>query len=308
MKKIIALGFILSLVTIFSCQKDLLTEYALTESAIQNASTTGSAADLNSYAIVERGDSTENDSSECHCHNLIPLSPDSLSQTIKNYVASNYVGGSILKAGTASNGNVYVMLKTTKGTVVLAFTSNSTFLQICKKYDEDDDHDGDNDDDHDSTACHCHDLNPLPLNSLSQTIKNYVTSNYPSDSIVKAGAASNGKVFVMLKTTLGPVVLVFASDGTFLQICKKHGDKDDHDGDDHDKHGDHDKLHLTQIDISSLPSAVTSYIASTYPGASIKKAGTDVNGSFFILVENNGQAIILIFNADGSFNKLIKKK
>lgn len=234
MKKIIALGFILSLVTIFSCQKDLLTEYALTESAIQNASTTGSASDISSYAIVtERGDSTGQDSTSCHCHDLKPLGLDSLSASIKDYVSTNYAGNVIVKAGTATNGNIFVMLKTAKGPVVLVFAADGSFLQQCKK------HVGPNGGDHDGGGHPGH--------------------NGPGN---------------------GP-------------------------GKGHDGHG---KLDLTSIDISLLPTVVSAYIESSFPGASIKKAGTDVNGSFFILVENNGQAIILIFNADGSFNKLIKKK
>lgn len=236
MKKIIVLGFILSLVSIFSCQKDLPSEFALTESAIQNATTDGSASDISSYAIVtERGDSTVQDSSSCHCQNLKPLGLDSLSASIKNYVATNYAGDIIAKAGVATNGNIFVMLKTAKGPVVLVFAADGSFLRQCEKHDGPKggpDHDGD---------------------------------GHPGHNGPGHGPGGNG-------------------------------------------HGGHGKLDLTNIDISLLPTVVTAYIASSYPNASVKKAGTDVNGSFFVLLENNGQAFILIFNADGSFNKLIKKK
>ncbi len=221
MKKIIVFGLFLSLLTVYSCQKDLFEEYTLTEESLLNATEDGSETEINSYAIItERG------------------GPDSLGQ--------------------------------------------------------------------DSTACHCHDLTPLPLVDLSQTIKDYVATNFIGATIVKAGTASDGKIFIMLKTTTKPVVLVFLADGTFLQECVKHGGP--HHGGPGHGNGHHNGPKLTALDITLLPADISAYITANYSGAVIKKAGTDKNGNYFIMVEFNSKPLILVFNADGSFNKEIKKK
>ena len=231
MKKIIVFGLFLSLLTVYSCQKDLFEEYTLTENSLDNATTTGSDTEISSYAIItERG------------------GPDSLGQ--------------------------------------------------------------------DSSACHCHDLTPLALTDLSQTIKDYVAANYAGANIVKAGTASDGKIFVMLKTATKPVVLVFLADGTFLQACEKHNGPHNggpgnggpgHGGPGHGG-GHHNGPDLTSVDITLLPADISAYITTNYAGAVIKKAGTDANGNYFIMIDFNGKPLILVFNADGSFSKEIKKK
>ena len=73
MKKILVFGFFISLLTMYSCQKDQLEEYTLIEDSLTNAATDGSATEISSYAIIsERGgpDSLGQDSTACHCHDL----------------------------------------------------------------------------------------------------------------------------------------------------------------------------------------------------------------------------------------------
>lgn len=162
----------------------------------------------------------------------------------------------------------------------------------------------------DSTACHCHDLTPLSVDSLPQSVKDYIATNYVGATIGKAGVATDGRFFVMLKTATKPIVVVFAADGTFLKVCEKHNGKGhDGDGGPGKGHGNHGGgPNLTAVDVTLLPTVITDYISSTYTGAEIKKAGTNADGVYFIMVVFNGKPLLLVFNADGTFSKEIKKK
>ncbi|MBD2757861.1 PepSY-like domain-containing protein [Spirosoma validum] len=60
---------------------------------------------------------------------------------------------------------------------------------------------------------------------------------------------------------------------------------------------------LTKIEVSALPATVTSYISTSYAGATIDYAATDDAGNFLVAITQNDQRKALLFNADGSFNK-----
>lgn len=61
---------------------------------------------------------------------------------------------------------------------------------------------------------------------------------------------------------------------------------------------------ITQIDVASVRSEITSYINTNYAGASIEKAGVDSLGNFFIkIVKADGSHIGLLFDANGNFVK-----
>lgn len=62
------------------------------------------------------------------------------------------------------------------------------------------------------------------------------------------------------------------------------------------------KCKITQIEVSALPSAVTSYVNTNYAGSSIKHAGTDSLGNFLVhitLADNSHKG--LMFDKAGKF-------
>ncbi len=62
------------------------------------------------------------------------------------------------------------------------------------------------------------------------------------------------------------------------------------------------KCKITQIEVSALPSAVTSYVNTNYAGSSIKNAGTDSLGNFLVhitLADNSHKG--LMFDKAGKF-------
>ena len=67
-------------------------------------------------------------------------------------------------------------------------------------------------------------------------------------------------------------------------------------------------LSLTVVDVSSLPTAVTTYITTNYAGATIKDARKDANGDFLIAITVNNSLKLLLFKADGTFVKEAEMK
>lgn len=63
---------------------------------------------------------------------------------------------------------------------------------------------------------------------------------------------------------------------------------------------------LTSVDVSKLPSAITTYINTNYAGATIKEAGTDPQGNYLVIITLNNELKLLAFKSDGTFIKELK--
>ncbi len=76
-----------------------------------------------------------------------------------------------------------------------------------------------------------------------------------------------------------------------------------------DSAGFHCKKKLTKIETSALPAAVTSFISTSYAGATVDYAATDESGNYFVGITQDGTRKALLFNADGTFNyEVVLKK
>jgi len=65
---------------------------------------------------------------------------------------------------------------------------------------------------------------------------------------------------------------------------------------------------LTEIKAADLPAAITSYITANYAGAEIQFAGKDTAGQIVVgLKLSDGTHKGLLFNADGTFSKVLEK-
>jgi hypothetical protein len=127
---------------------------------------------------------------------------------------------------------------------------------------------------------------------LGTTVTGYIATTYPGAAIEYAAKDASGRIVVAIVLTDGTVVgLLFDADGTFNKELKQHAPK----------------AKLTQIDSTALPASVTSYISNTYPGASIKEAATNVSGEYYVAIKVEDAVKVLIFNADGTFNKEVDK-
>ncbi len=132
-------------------------------------------------------------------------------QNILDFIAANYPGVDIDEAERENNGNYEIELE---NDVELIFDANGNFLGLGE--DE-------NDDDQDDEE-----INPA---DLPQNILDYISENYPDNTIIEAEIEDDGKYEVTLNNG---VELEFDSEGNFLNAEDGNGedDDDDNDGDD----------------------------------------------------------------------------
>ena len=115
--------------------------------------------------------------------------------------------------------------------------------------------------------------------ALPQAILNYISSNYPDNTITEAEIEDNNNYEVELNNG---IELIFDQEGNFLGI----------DDDDDDDFGDED------IAPEDLPANIRDFIATHFPGITIEEAERENNGNYEIELSND---LELIFDADGKF-------
>ena len=122
-------------------------------------------------------------------------------------------------------------------------------------------------DDHISTA------------SLPQAILDYISTNYPENTIKEAEIEDNNNYEVELNDG---TELVFDAQGNFRGI----DDDVDEDFDDED------------IAPANLPANIREFITTYFPGTTVEEAERENNGNFEVELSNDEE---LIFDADGNF-------
>ena len=115
--------------------------------------------------------------------------------------------------------------------------------------------------------------------ALPQAILNYVSTNYPNNTITEAEIEDNNNYEVALNDG---TELIFDQQGNFLGI----------DDDDDDDFGDED------IAPGDLPADILEFIATHFPGVTIEEAERENNGNYEIELSDD---VKLIFDADGNF-------
>lgn len=116
--------------------------------------------------------------------------------------------------------------------------------------------------------------------ALPQAILNYISANYPDNTITEAEIEDNNNYEVELNNG---TELIFDQQGNFLGID---------DDDDDDDFGDED------IEAGDLPASIRDFIATHFPGTTIEEAERENNGNYEIELSND---VELIFDADGKF-------
>ncbi len=115
--------------------------------------------------------------------------------------------------------------------------------------------------------------------ALPQAILDYITTNYPNNTIWKAEIEDNNNYEVELNDE---TELVFDQQGNFLGI----------DDDDDDDFGDE------EIAPADLPLEIREFISTYFPGTTVEEAERENNGNYEVELSND---VELIFDADGNF-------
>ncbi len=133
----------------------------------------------------------------------------------------------------------------------------------------------------------------LDVANLPAAISSYITSNYAGSTSNRAGTLENGNYVVKItKADATHAGLVFDANGVFVK--EKTG-----------KSGSRG----TEVAVANLPTTITAYITANYAGATIKKAITNEEGKFLLIVQKADETYVGVgFNADGTFISEVTKR
>lgn len=143
--------------------------------------------------------------------------------------------------------------------------------------------------------------------SLPTLITTYLTTNYAGYTFAKAFSVkdSSGTVTgyaVVIYYNNKPVGLLFDATGNFVKVLEQRepGDRDG-DGWHHGgRFGGRDGKQKDTLALTSLPTAIITYITTTYPGDTLVKAFINIDSSYLVITKDNGLYANL-FTASGSF-------
>lgn len=142
-------------------------------------------------------------------------------------------------------------------------------------------------------------LTEVDLATLSATITGYISKTYAGAIIKKAGKDKEGNFHILIEKDGKPIGLLFNADGTFnKELPPPPQEQGMQQG-----QGMGTPPQLTDVEVATLPVAITDYITKTYTGATIKKAGKDKDGNYSVLIEKDGKPLCLLFDATGAFQK-----
>lgn len=146
-----------------------------------------------------------------------------------------------------------------------------------------------------------HSFTTIAVSSLPVAVTTYITTNYAGATIKDARQNAKGEYLVAITVNSTIKVLSFKADGTFVKELTARPAKDDsthHAG----------PNSLTTVAVSSLPTAITTYITTNYAGATIKEAAKDATGNYLVGILVNSNVKVLSFKADGTFLKAVGGK
>lgn len=137
-------------------------------------------------------------------------------------------------------------------------------------------------------------MTPIAIADLLPAIKTYISTNYAGATINTAHSETDGSFDVIITAADGTISkLNFAADGTFVSIKAAKST------------GNHKHNHLnpsTPVAVADLLGAITTYISTTYPGATITAAHKESDGTFDVFVTTTaGAKLNLNFSATGDF-------
>lgn len=128
-------------------------------------------------------------------------------------------------------------------------------------------------------------LTEVNVEELSQTIKDYISANYPDATIERAGSnEGNGVIIVGIKKADGTFAgLMFDAQGNFLK----------------EKTRRHKGTPVAEVD---LPSNIKDYLAANYTGASIHRAFKGEEGKYLVLLTLADESFLGVgFDENGEF-------
>jgi len=222
----------------------------------------------------------------------------SLSSTITAYLTANYAGYTAVKAFAISDStktviNYITIIKYNSNLVALKFTAAGAFVAVLEQAGGADL----------GAPNGCHQGGPfanrggfqvdtVALSALPTVVKSAFTTAYPTDTLIHAALAPDGNYVLISKNKVLYATSVSAT-GTVINHTAIPGPPAKH----------------TAVTQANLPSAISTYLTTTYPGYVFDKAFSASNSSGIIgyeaFITSNSTKYAVTFDASGSFVKAV---
>lgn len=228
-------------------------------------------------------------------HKRTEVKSADLQANIVSYLNNNYAGYTFIKAfSTTFNGSTaidsYVVGINFNGKpVAIKFAANGTFVKVLELREGNDmkknrdHHEGGCFDDRDGKQ-----RDSLALANLSTSIKSYMSSNYPKDTL-KGAWLNKDLSIVLVSKNVTFFANIFKLDGTFIvrNAISNHGGQD------------------KEIQQSALPANTLSYLNTTYPNYVFKKAflasEKEMMKGYLVIIDANLTKYAILFDSNGVF-------
>ncbi|MDR6561351.1 MULTISPECIES: PepSY-like domain-containing protein [unclassified Arcicella] len=126
--------------------------------------------------------------------------------------------------------------------------------------------------------------------ALPATITTYISTNYAGATIKYAGKDAQGQYVVGVSLNNVETGLLFDANGVFVKALQHYARK----------------AKLTEVDITTLPATLTSYITTNYAGYTVKRAGKDADGNIYVAISDGTNRKVLLFDATGAFKQALE--
>lgn len=128
-------------------------------------------------------------------------------------------------------------------------------------------------------------LTSIDIATLPTAITTYIDKNYAGSTIKFAGKDEKAQTVVGVSLNNVETGLLFDANGVFVQALAHYGKK----------------AKLTEVDITTLPASVGTYVKANFAGYTVKKAGKDADGNLLVGIKNETTHKVLKFDSAGKF-------
>jgi len=123
-----------------------------------------------------------------------------LPANVRSYLAANYAGATVNLAAKDASRGFFVMITINNERKTLVFNTDGTFREEVTRRPREK-------------------FQRIEVSALPKAVTDYVAANYAGSTIQVAGRNTSGQFMVWVKPATGaPVALMFAADGTFVQV------------------------------------------------------------------------------------------
>jgi Putative beta-lactamase-inhibitor-like, PepSY-like len=218
-----------------------------------------------------------------------------LPTAIGTYLTTNYSGYTFKKAYTITDSaktviNYIVVIKYNNSFVGLKFTAAGVFVSILEQRDGRDLrgrgwHRGGPFDNRDGKH-----RDTIALTALPTAVTSYFKTTYPTDTLLHASITPDS-AYVLVSKNNSLFITVIKANGTLIKRTQI------------DKHiGTH-----AAVTAANLPTAITTYLTTTYPGCVFDKAFSHSEGGvikgYDVEITSNSTKYVIVFDATGTFVK-----